>query len=77
MNLRELGRAAGERLLAAIEGRPSAGVHLLPCSLVVRESSRPRHPVIPGSGGTGDATDRVVTTARVPSQARVPMPPAG
>jgi LacI family transcriptional regulator len=42
MNLRELGRAAGERLLAAIEGRPSAGVQLLPCSLVVRESSRPR-----------------------------------
>jgi LacI family transcriptional regulator len=42
MNLRELGRAAGERLLAAIEGHPSSGLHLLPCSLVVRESSRPR-----------------------------------
>jgi LacI family transcriptional regulator len=54
MNLRELGRAAGERLLAAIEGRPSAGVQLLPCSLVVRESSRPRHPVIPASGGANE-----------------------
>jgi LacI family transcriptional regulator len=44
MNLRELGRAAGERLLAAIEGHLSSGVRLLPCSLVVRESSRPRQP---------------------------------
>ncbi|MGA2829045.1 MAG: LacI family DNA-binding transcriptional regulator [Streptosporangiaceae bacterium] len=44
MNLRELGRAAGEKLLAAIEGHPSAGLHLLPCSLVLRESSRPRQP---------------------------------
>jgi LacI family transcriptional regulator len=50
MNLRELGRAAGERLLAAIEGRPSAGLQLLPCSLVVRESSRPRHPTVPAPG---------------------------
>jgi LacI family transcriptional regulator len=70
MNLRELGRAAGERLLAAIEGRPSAGVQLLPCSLVVRESSRPRHPVVP----------EVIAPGAVPSQARVPSgqgPPAG
>ena len=50
MNLRELGRAAGEQLLAAIEGRPSAGLRLLPCSLVVRESSRPRHPTVPPPG---------------------------
>jgi LacI family transcriptional regulator len=42
MNLRELGGVAGERLLAAIEGSPSAGVQQLPCTLVVRESSRPR-----------------------------------
>jgi LacI family transcriptional regulator len=40
MNLRELGQAAGERLLAAINGDSSAGVETLPCSLVVRESSR-------------------------------------
>jgi LacI family transcriptional regulator len=40
MNLRELGRTAGERLLAAIDGKPSAGVEKLPCSLVPRESSR-------------------------------------
>jgi LacI family transcriptional regulator len=42
MNLRELGQAAGERLLAAIAGRPASGMHVLPCSLVLRESSRPR-----------------------------------
>src|SRR5579875_3185551 len=43
MNLRELGRVAGEKLLAAIDGHPSTGLQLLPCSLVLRESSRPRH----------------------------------
>jgi LacI family transcriptional regulator len=42
MNLRQLGRAAGERLLAAVDGRPGSGLQFLPCSLVVRESSRPR-----------------------------------
>jgi LacI family transcriptional regulator len=51
MNLRELGRAAGEGLLAAIDGRPSAGLQLLPCSLVVRESSRSRHLSVPAQGG--------------------------
>jgi len=49
MNLRELGRAAGEHLLAAIEGRPSSGLQLLPCTLVVRESSRPPQPGLPGT----------------------------
>ncbi|HWG13200.1 MAG TPA: LacI family DNA-binding transcriptional regulator [Streptosporangiaceae bacterium] len=83
MNLRELGRAAGERLLAAIEGRPSVGVQLLPCSLVVRESSRPRHPVVPTSSGVSEASEAdgasgnsgaggVMAPAKVPSQARVP-----
>jgi LacI family transcriptional regulator len=43
MNLRELGRTAGEELLAAIDGHPSAGIRRLPCTLVLRESSRPRH----------------------------------
>jgi len=47
MNLRELGRAAGENLLAAIEGRRSEGLRLLPCTLVLRESSRPRQPTGP------------------------------
>jgi hypothetical protein len=37
-----LGRTAGEELLSAIEGRPSSGLRRLPCSLVLRESSRPR-----------------------------------
>ena len=41
MNLREL-RTAGEELLSAIDGRPSSGLRRLPCSLVLRESSRPR-----------------------------------
>jgi LacI family transcriptional regulator len=40
MNLRELGRTAAERLLAAIEGKFTPGVERLPCSLVLRESSR-------------------------------------
>jgi LacI family transcriptional regulator len=42
MNLRALGCTAGEELLAAIDGRPSAGQRSLPCSLILRESSRPR-----------------------------------
>ena len=42
MNLRELGRTAAERLLAAIDGQFSVGVEKLPCSLVLRESSRSR-----------------------------------
>jgi len=52
MNLRQLGRTAGERLLAAIEGHPSSGVELLPCNLVIRESTRPRA-AAPGDGGGG------------------------
>jgi LacI family transcriptional regulator len=44
MNLRQLGRAAGERLLAAVDGHPGSGLQLMPCGLVVRESSRPREP---------------------------------
>ncbi len=44
MNLRYLGRVAGERLLSAVDGQPSSGLQMLPCSLVVRESSRPRPP---------------------------------
>ena len=42
MNLRQLGRAAGEHLLAAVDGHPASGLQLLPCSLVVRESSQGR-----------------------------------
>jgi LacI family transcriptional regulator len=42
MNLRELGRTAGERLLDSINGNPAAGVEKLPCSLVARESTRSR-----------------------------------
>ena len=42
MNLRELGNAAAERLLAAIEGKFTPGVERLPCSLVLRASSRAR-----------------------------------
>ena len=39
MNLRALGREAGERLLAMIAGERMSGVHRRPCSLVVRQSS--------------------------------------
>jgi len=38
MNLKQLGREAGRRLIDLIAGRPHAGVHRLPCSLVVRAS---------------------------------------
>lgn len=41
MNLRALGRAAGERLIAMIAGERLKGVERLPCSLVVRQSSDP------------------------------------
>lgn len=39
MNLRTLGHAAGEALLALIGGERLSGVRRLPCSLVVRDSS--------------------------------------
>lgn len=41
MNLHELGRLAGERLIAMIAGERRKGVERLPCSLVVRQSSDP------------------------------------
>src|SRR5262249_30142055 len=39
MNLKQLGREAGRRLIDLIAGKKQAGVHRLPCSLVVRASS--------------------------------------
>jgi LacI family transcriptional regulator len=38
MNLKTLGREAGERLIAMIAGERLSGVHRLPCTLVVRNS---------------------------------------
>ncbi len=38
MNLRELGRQAGLRLLGMVDGPPQSGVERLPCSLIVRKS---------------------------------------
>jgi LacI family transcriptional regulator len=38
MNLKELGREAGRRMIDLIDGNELAGVRRLPCSLVVRES---------------------------------------
>jgi hypothetical protein len=61
MNLRQLGRAAGEGLLAAIDGRPSTGLQLLPCSLVVRESSRSRHLAVPVQAGVPAAREVPMT----------------
>lgn len=57
MNLRQLGRTAGERLLAAIDGHLSSGLELLPCSLVVRESSRPRAAQVAAAPGMGGAAE--------------------
>ena len=39
LNLGELGRYAANKLLDAIDGRPDAGVHKLPCKLVIRQST--------------------------------------
>jgi len=39
MNLDALGREAGERLIAMIAGDRMTGVHRLPCTLVVRQST--------------------------------------
>jgi LacI family transcriptional regulator len=41
MGLTELGRAAAQRLLAAIDGNPTPGVRQLPCRLVLRDSTDP------------------------------------
>jgi LacI family transcriptional regulator len=38
MNLKELGREAGRRLIEMIDGKRLRGVHRLPCSIIVRES---------------------------------------
>jgi LacI family transcriptional regulator len=38
MNLKELGREAGRRLMERIAGARLSGVRRLPCSLVIRES---------------------------------------
>jgi LacI family transcriptional regulator len=38
MNLSELGREAGLRLIRMIAGEPMRGVHRLPCSLIIRAS---------------------------------------
>jgi len=45
MNLKQLGREAGSRLLDLIAGKRLRGVHRLPCTLVVRDScgGRARH----------------------------------
>jgi LacI family transcriptional regulator len=39
MNLKALGREAGERLIAMMNGERASGIRRLPCTLVVRESS--------------------------------------
>ncbi len=40
MNLPLVGRRAAESLLASIDGAPASGTELVPCHLVVRESTR-------------------------------------
>jgi LacI family transcriptional regulator len=37
MCLEDVGRVAAEHLLAAINGEPTNGAHIVPCRLVVRE----------------------------------------
>ena len=38
MNLSDLGREAGRRLIGMIAGEHMSGVHRLPCSLIIRDS---------------------------------------
>lgn len=39
MCLEDVGRAAAEHLLSALNGEPTYGVHTVPCRLVVRGST--------------------------------------
>lgn len=48
LNLEELGRFAAGQLLAALDGQEPRGMQLLPCSLVVRDSTGPPTPAPPG-----------------------------
>ncbi|MGB6453256.1 MAG: LacI family DNA-binding transcriptional regulator [Streptosporangiaceae bacterium] len=44
MCLEEVGRTAAEHLLSAINDDPTHGVHIVPCRLIVRESTDPEGP---------------------------------
>jgi len=44
MNLHEMGRLAGTKLLALIAGHSEMGTTRVPCSLVVRDSCGPHAP---------------------------------
>ncbi|MGH3187199.1 MAG: LacI family DNA-binding transcriptional regulator [Streptosporangiaceae bacterium] len=63
MCLEDVGRAAAEHLLTAINEAPTHGVHIVPCRLVIRESTDPGHtsgprerpgsrPTAPGAAST-------------------------
>ncbi|MBV9218414.1 MAG: LacI family DNA-binding transcriptional regulator [Methylobacteriaceae bacterium] len=52
MNLKELGREAGRRMLDLIAGKHLHGVRRLPCSLILRDSCG--SPVPPPSAGEGE-----------------------
>jgi LacI family transcriptional regulator len=45
MCLEDVGRTAAEHLLAAINDSPTHGVRMVPCRLVVRDSTDPQIPV--------------------------------
>jgi LacI family transcriptional regulator len=62
MNLHDLGRESARRLLARFDGHHDAGVVRLPCTLVVRESSRPRQP----EGGTSASATPAGTKGGIP-----------
>ncbi|MFJ4845472.1 MULTISPECIES: LacI family DNA-binding transcriptional regulator [unclassified Streptomyces] len=42
MNLEVLGRTAAQHLFAAIDGQAGSGVHRMPCSLTIRDSTLPQ-----------------------------------
>ncbi len=43
MNLKALGAAAGQTLMRLMEGEHVSGIERLPCSLIIRDSTRARH----------------------------------
>jgi LacI family transcriptional regulator len=55
MCLEDVGRTAAEHLLAAINDSPTHGVHIVPCRLVVRESTDPQVPARDQAGEVSPA----------------------
>jgi LacI family transcriptional regulator len=73
MCLEDVGRTAAEHLLAAINDSPTHGVHIVPCRLVVRDSTDPQ---VPDRDQAGAVPDRDQAGA-VPAGDQAGAVPAG